>query len=112
MRPPLPTREHSPRRPPELSGVPGDFPTFRFTAQGRIGSIKEYKNNVVRVSVAAERIVQGRSDNYTATVKATVLMFVRVWFEYAGPLDESDPDAGADAEIRFQSFMGMPTEQI
>jgi hypothetical protein len=48
---------------------------FRFTVQGRIGSIKEYKNNVVRVSVAAERIVQGRSDNYTATEWAPCVSF-------------------------------------
>lgn len=46
-----------------------------------------------------------------AIVKDTLLLFVRVWFEYAGPLDDSDPDAGADAEVRFQSFMGMLAEQ-
>jgi hypothetical protein len=48
---------------------------FRFTVQGRIGSINEYKNNVVRISVAAERIVQGRSDNYTATEWAPCVSF-------------------------------------
>ena len=47
-----------------------------------------------------------------ALIKATMLLFVRVWFEYAGPLDDSDPDAGADAEVRFQSFMSMLAEQI
>lgn len=47
-----------------------------------------------------------------ALIKATVLLFVRVWFEYAGPLDDSDADAGADAEVRFQSFMGMLAEQV
>lgn len=46
-----------------------------------------------------------------ALVKDTLLLFVRVWFEYAGPLDDGDPDAGADAEVRFQSFMGMLAEQ-
>lgn len=46
-----------------------------------------------------------------ALVKATLLLFVRVWFEYAGPLDDSDPDADGDAEVRFQSFMGMLAEQ-
>lgn len=46
-----------------------------------------------------------------ALVKDTLLLFVRVWFEYAGPLDDSDPDAGADAEVRFQSFLSMLGEQ-
>ncbi len=39
-----------------------------------------------------------------------LLMFVRVWFEYAGPLDDADPDASANAEIRFQGFLEMLTE--
>ena len=47
-----------------------------------------------------------------ALIKEIMLLFVRVWFEYAGPLDDSDPDAGADAEVRFQSFMSMLAEQI
>lgn len=46
-----------------------------------------------------------------AVVKDTLLLFVRVWFEYAGPLDDSDPDAGADAEVRFQGFLEMLAEQ-
>lgn len=46
-----------------------------------------------------------------ALVKETLLLFVRVWFEYAGPLDDSDPDAGADAEVRFQGFLEMLAEQ-
>ena len=46
-----------------------------------------------------------------ALIKATLLLFVRVWFEYAGPLDDGDPDAGADAEVRFQSFLEMLAEQ-
>ena len=48
---------------------------FSFKVQGRIGSINQYKNNVVRVAVAAERIVQGRSDNYTATEWAPCVSF-------------------------------------
>lgn len=46
-----------------------------------------------------------------ALVKDTLLLFVRVWFEYAGPLDDSDPDAGADAEVRYQGFLEMLAEQ-
>ncbi|GIK48519.1 MAG: hypothetical protein BroJett013_12160 [Alphaproteobacteria bacterium] len=45
-----------------------------------------------------------------ALIKETLLLFVRVWLEYAGPLDDSDPDAGADAEIRFQGFLEMLAE--
>ena len=36
-----------------------------------------------------------------------MLLFVRVWFEYAGPLNDDDPDASANAEIRFQGFLEM-----
>jgi|CXWL01.1.fsa_nt_gi hypothetical protein len=46
-----------------------------------------------------------------ALVKDALLLFVRVWFEYAGPLDDSDPDAGADAEVRYQGFVEMLSEQ-
>jgi hypothetical protein len=46
-----------------------------------------------------------------ALIKETVLLFVRVWFEYAGPLDDDDPDAGANAEIRFQGFLEMLADQ-
>jgi hypothetical protein len=42
-----------------------------------------------------------------ALLKEMVLLFVRVWFEYAGPLNDDDPDASADAEIRFQGFLEM-----
>lgn len=45
-----------------------------------------------------------------ALLKETMLLFVRVWFEYAGPLDDADPDASANAEIRFQGFLEMLTE--
>ncbi len=46
-----------------------------------------------------------------ALIKETLLLFVRVWFEYSGPLDDSDPDAGADAEVRYQSFLEVLAEQ-
>ncbi|MEQ1818581.1 MAG: hypothetical protein ABL871_08220 [Terricaulis sp.] len=42
-----------------------------------------------------------------ALLKEMVLLFVRVWFEYAGPLNDDDPDASANAEIRFQGFLEM-----
>ncbi len=42
-----------------------------------------------------------------ALLKETLLLFVRVWFEYAGPLDDDDPDASANAEIRFQGFLQL-----
>jgi hypothetical protein len=42
-----------------------------------------------------------------ALLKEMVLLFVRVWFEYAGPLDDDDPDASANAEISFQGFLDM-----
>ncbi len=44
-------------------------------------------------------------------VKEALLLFVRVWLQYAGPVDESDPDAGADAEVRFQGFLDLLAEQ-
>lgn len=45
-----------------------------------------------------------------ALIKEIVLLFVRVWFEYAGPLDEEDSDASANAEVRFQGFLELITE--
>ena len=42
-----------------------------------------------------------------ALLKEMVLLFVRVWFEYAGPLDDEDPGASANAETRFQGFLEM-----
>jgi hypothetical protein len=42
-----------------------------------------------------------------ALLKETLLLFVRVWFEYAGPLNDDDPDASANAEIRFQGFLEL-----
>ena len=46
-----------------------------------------------------------------ALLKEMVLLFVRVWLEYAGPLNDDDPDASANAEIRFQGFLELLTEQ-
>ncbi len=40
---------------------------FRFTAQGRIGSINQYKNNTVSISLAADRLVEGRDGQFTTT---------------------------------------------
>ena len=40
---------------------------FRFTANGRVGSINQYKNNTVSISLAADRIVEGRDGQFTAT---------------------------------------------
>ena len=40
-------------------------------------------------------------------IKEIVLLFVRVWFEYAGTLQDDDPDTSADADIRFQGFLEM-----
>jgi hypothetical protein len=48
-----------------------------------------------------------------ALVKEALLLFVRVWLEYAGPLEESDdPDAAADAEARYQGFLEMLSGQL
>lgn len=35
----------------------------------------------------------------------------QLWFEYAGPLNDDDPDASANAEIRFQGFLEMLSGQ-
>ncbi len=40
---------------------------FRFTLQGRIGRIEELKHNTLRLSVAADRIVEGPNDTWTKT---------------------------------------------
>ena len=42
-----------------------------------------------------------------ALIKEIVLLFVRVWFEYAAALPEDDPDASANADVRFQGFLDM-----
>lgn len=60
---------------------------------------------------------QARADDLTHVqrelilVKEALLLFVRVWLQYAGPVDESDSDAGADAEVRFQGFLDLLAEQ-
>jgi len=46
-----------------------------------------------------------------ALIKEIVLMFVRVWFEHTEPLSPDDPDASANADIRFQAFLDMLGEQ-
>lgn len=40
---------------------------FRFTTQGRIGSINEYKNDTLRISLAADRLVEGNDGQWTKT---------------------------------------------
>lgn len=40
---------------------------FRFTAQGRIGRIDELKNNTLRISLAADRLVEGSDGQWTKT---------------------------------------------
>ena len=47
-----------------------------------------------------------------ALVKEIVLLFVRVWFEYAGALPDDDPDASANADVRFQGFLEMLVGQV
>ena len=40
---------------------------FRFTAQGRIGKIEELKAKTLRISIAADRLAEGRDGQYTKT---------------------------------------------
>ena len=40
---------------------------FRFTLQGRIGRIQELQKNTLRISLAADRLVEGRDGQWTAT---------------------------------------------
>ncbi len=42
-----------------------------------------------------------------ALIKEIVLLFVRVWFEYSGTLPDDDPDASANADVRFRGFLEM-----
>lgn len=42
-----------------------------------------------------------------ALIKEIVLLFVRTWFERAGDLTDDDPDASANADLRFQGFLEM-----
>lgn len=40
---------------------------FRFSVQGRIGSINEYRSNTLSISIAAERLAEGRDGSFTLT---------------------------------------------
>lgn len=46
-----------------------------------------------------------------ALIKEIVLLFVRFWFEHAGSLSDTDPDASANADVRFQGFLEMLADQ-
>jgi hypothetical protein len=50
---------------------------FRFTAQGRIGRIDQVKgaSEVVRVSVAADRLVEGKDGAFTKTEWLSLISF-------------------------------------
>lgn len=47
-----------------------------------------------------------------ALIKEIVLLFVRVWFEYSGAPPEEDPDASANADVRFHGFLEMLAGQV
>lgn len=48
-----------------------------------------------------------------ALIKETLLLYVRVWLDYAGPLEARDgPDDEADANARFQDFLQVLAEQM
>jgi single-stranded DNA-binding protein len=40
---------------------------FRFTAQGRIGKIEELGRKTLKISIAADRLVEGRDGQFTKT---------------------------------------------
>lgn len=50
---------------------------FRFTAQGRIGRIDQVKgtSEIVRVSVAADRLVEGKDGAFTKTEWLSLISF-------------------------------------
>lgn len=52
---------------------------FRFTAQGRIGRIDQVKgtSEIVRVSVAADRLVEGKDGAFTKTEWLSLISFDR-----------------------------------
>lgn len=52
---------------------------FRFTAQGRIGRIEQVKGTpeIVRVSVAADRLVEGKDGAFTKTEWLSLISFDR-----------------------------------
>lgn len=56
---------------------------------------------LARVETRMDRIVR---DN--ATIRETLLLFVRVWLEYTPPLrEDEEDDAAALAEQRFERFL-------
>jgi single-stranded DNA-binding protein len=69
-----------PRRSPEQAGK-GKSPMFRFTLQGRIGRIEQVPRKdggdatVVRISLAADRLVVGRDGAWTKTEWLAVVSF-------------------------------------
>lgn len=48
---------------------------YRFTAQGRIGRIDELKKGGLRISVAADRLVDGPDGQWTKTEWLSVISF-------------------------------------
>lgn len=48
---------------------------FSFTAQGRIGQIKDLAKGGVRISIAADRLAEGPDGAYTRTEWLSVLSF-------------------------------------
>lgn len=48
-----------------------------------------------------------------ALIKEALLLYVRVWLDYAGPLEARDgPDDEADANARFEDFLHALAEQM
>jgi hypothetical protein len=48
-----------------------------------------------------------------AIIKEALLLYVRVYLDYAGPLEvHDDPDGEADAEARFEDFLQVLAEQM
>lgn len=50
-----------------LPALMGDLFMFRFTAQGRIGQIQQLAKQGLRISIAADRLAEGPSGQYTRT---------------------------------------------
>jgi single-stranded DNA-binding protein len=48
---------------------------YRFTAQGRIGRIDELKKNGLRLSIAADRLVDGPDGQWTKTEWLSLISF-------------------------------------
>lgn len=45
-------------------------------------------------------------------IKEALLLFVRFWFERAGPIEDDDPDAEADAKARYEAFLEMLAREL